>query len=98
MGAQFIHVNCKNKLNLQEIEETYRNIQQHDKLRNGGHDGYSGDFQTLKHVELHEEVFEDLQSAILYCSQNSTKWGNAIATYYLKNNTVYTLFAGMAAI
>lgn len=98
MGACNIDFNLKGKAKVDEIRTAFRNQQKEDRDYNGHRDGYSGDFQTVEGVELHQDkTFDDYHEAYDYCLDNAQKWYSVVAVYYKDGNDTNTLIAGWGA-
>lgn len=78
-----------------KVREAFKSRREDDRACNGHQDGYSGDFQTVDDVEIHDKVFNDYDEAHKYCLDNAEKWSHVVAVKYRdfshlksKNNSV----------
>lgn len=86
MGAQDISLHLKGKRTKQQIEKAFKQQQKIDAEYRGHQEGYSGDFQTVNGVDYHlDKVFPNEGAAMEYCLENSEKWENVVAVYYINN-------------
>ena len=90
MGRCNIDFEIAGKASIKVIEKCFKTRQSIDR-DNYGNDPYSGTFNTIDGVKLHDKVFNNYTEAYGYCFDNSEKWSNAVAVYYhdLSSNKKY---------
>lgn len=88
MGAHSIEMTFNKRLTERQINQEFKRQQKADRAYNGHREGYSGDFQTVEIVKLHDKVFDNIHDAQDYCLDNAEKWYSVVAVYYLKNEAI----------
>lgn len=89
MGAHDISLDLKGKLSKAEISAAFTAQREDDSQENGHQSGYSGDFQTVHHVDFHlDKVFLSENEAMEYCLKHAKKWESVVAVYYNRSTPV----------
>jgi undecaprenyl pyrophosphate synthase len=81
MGACNIDFQLTGKATKEQIDRAFKRQVKHDRDYNGHREGYSGDFQTIDEIKLHNKTFDSYKEAYDYCLENSEKWCYAVAVY-----------------
>jgi hypothetical protein len=82
MGAHNIDFELDGKKTRQDVFKAFKERQLYDKSENGHQQGYSGDFQTVNEVIIHDKTFDNYNKAYDYCLDNAQKWCTVIAVKY----------------
>lgn len=83
MGACDISFTLDGKATAEQIRKAFKNRQVEDASENGHQSGYSGDFQTVNEVKIHDvPAFENEAAAMEYCLKHAQKWDNVVAVRY----------------
>jgi len=81
MGAHNIEFDIPD-CNKDKVIKAFQYKRSIDRANNGTQQGYSGDFQTIPDVKIHDKIFESYNEAHEYCLEHSKKWEYAIAVKY----------------
>jgi hypothetical protein len=57
-----------------KLRKAFLKQKKEDQSCNGHQEGYSGDFQTVEDVKIHDKTFNDYTEAHDYCMNNAEKW------------------------
>ena len=89
MGATTKWFSLPATFSQKEVTEYFESRQDSDRQEylyehDGDEDGafYSGGFNTNSGLRFFNREFEDFEKAEEFCSENSEKWGNAVAVKY----------------
>lgn len=93
MGAHNIEFDIPD-CNRDKVLKAFNDVRSRDKDYNGHQQGYSGDFQTVSDVKIHDKIFESYNEAHEYCLEHAQKWEYVIAVKYrdfskLEKNTTF---------
>lgn len=80
-----------------EIKTIFKKKQDENKEYNGSQGGYSGDFQTVDSVEIHDKIFDSYKDAHDYCLDHAQKWDFVVAVKYKDKSNIRWLIAGWGA-
>jgi hypothetical protein len=65
-----------------DVIKAFKEQRESDRDYNGHQEGYSGDFQTVSDVKIHDKVFDSYNEAHEYCLDNAQKWDYVVAVKY----------------
>lgn len=65
-----------------DVIKAFKEQRESDRDCNGHQEGYSGDFQTVSDVKIHDKVFDSYNEAHEYCLDNAQKWDYVVAVKY----------------
>lgn len=83
--------------NKKEVEKAFQQKQKKDREYNGHQEGYSGDFQTVHSVKVHDKIFDSYNEAHSYCLDHAEKWDFVVAVKYKDKSGIRWLIAGWGA-
>jgi hypothetical protein len=84
MGGHSIDEQFPKKMSQSQLDNWLCGRKQDDRLENGHQHGYSGDWQTIKCIDLKNKTFNNYDDAWDYAVTNAEKWADAVAVYYTK--------------